>query len=260
MAAAVAPRSLDSLSAIPLYHQIANVIHSRIMEGAHPVGSLLPTEEELVEQFQVSRGTIRQAIGLLVQIGVVRRRRGSGTWVIPSQALGQRFRGSLASLIAENWRAQVRDVEVERNVEIPARISALLALREPKGVIVRRVRTMDGQTFGYTVNYMSTAMGRKISEEELRNLSLMWLLESKGIKFVSATQSIRARLADLETSRRLEVPCGAAILFVERVMYGAHRTPVELVQTWYRGDLYEYAVTVNLTRRGEGEGGSAQLA
>ncbi len=250
--------SLDPLSAIPLYHQIANVIHSQIMDGAYPIESPLPSEEELVRQFEVSRGTIRQALGLLVHIGIVRRRRGSGTWVIPGQALGQRFSGSLASLLAENWRARVRDIEIERSAQIPARIAAVLLLSKPRGVIVRRVRTIDGQPLGYTVNYLSPAIGRKVSEEELRNLSLMWILESKGVPLLSAKQLIRAQLADLAVAKRLEIQYGAAILYVERVMYGDDRKPVEFVQTWYRGDLYDYTVTLNLAGRRDGV--AAQMA
>ena len=72
----------------------------------------------------------------------------------------------------------------------------------------------------------------------------MTLLESKGVRFASARQSIRAELADVEVSARLEMDFGGAVLFAERLLFDDKGSPVEFVQSWYRGDLYEYSVTL----------------
>jgi DNA-binding GntR family transcriptional regulator len=62
------------------------------------------------------------------------------------------------------------------------------------------------------------------------------------VAVVGATQVIRAQAADLQVSRRLHLPLGAPVLYVERLVYGEQQVPIELVQTWYQGDLYEYTV------------------
>src|SRR5262245_56339344 len=68
----------------PLYLHIASVLQSRIVEGRYPVSSQLPAEAELTDEFDTSRNTVREALRLLVERGLVRRRQGAGTVVISS--------------------------------------------------------------------------------------------------------------------------------------------------------------------------------
>jgi GntR family transcriptional regulator len=242
---------LDLTSPIPLYHQISQEMYRRIADGDYAVGDPLPTEQALGAEFSVSRATVRQAVGELVEQRLVTRRRGAGTFVQKGAArvLGQRFRGSLLDLMSETRRAGVADVEVDDDVLLPERIARLLALETPAGTVVRRTRTMDGAPFSYTVNYLPPSVGSLVSAPELREQPIMWLLEAKGVRFVGATQSIRAQLADSEVSRRLSLPLGGAVLFVERLVMAEPARPVELVQSWYRGDRYEYTVSLDLKRR-----------
>jgi len=66
------------------YRWIANELRAAIAEGAHPVGSGLPTEAELCQRYSVSRHTVREALRRLVDLGLVERRQGAGTRVIAS--------------------------------------------------------------------------------------------------------------------------------------------------------------------------------
>src|SRR5215471_16882606 len=68
-------------SHLPLYAQVENVIIDRIANGSFPAGSRLPSEDSLVQEYAVSRTTIRAAIQSLVQRGLVEIRRGKGTFV-----------------------------------------------------------------------------------------------------------------------------------------------------------------------------------
>jgi GntR family transcriptional regulator len=65
----------------PLYVHIASTLQGRIVGGQYPVSSLLPPEAELSEEFATSRNTVREALRLLVERGLVRRRQGAGTLV-----------------------------------------------------------------------------------------------------------------------------------------------------------------------------------
>src|SRR6202008_577796 len=73
--------SNDSNNRLPLYAQVENVIIGRISDGSLPAGSRLPSEHSLVQEYAVSRTTIRAAIQSLVQRGLVEIRRGKGTFV-----------------------------------------------------------------------------------------------------------------------------------------------------------------------------------
>jgi GntR family transcriptional regulator len=66
---------------LPLYAQVEDVLVARITSGALPVGTQLPSEEELIREFGVSRTTIRMTIQNLVRQGLVDIRRGRGTFV-----------------------------------------------------------------------------------------------------------------------------------------------------------------------------------
>jgi GntR family transcriptional regulator len=236
-----------SPSPIPLYYQIFVVLTQRISEGAYDPGERFPTEDQLAAEFLVSRSTIRQALDEMEDRGLVTRHQGRGTFVSePHRSrLGQRFRGSFVNLIRETDRSRVREVEVRGPVELPPRVVRLLELEEGSGTIVRRTRLMDGVPFVYTVNYLPQEYGRLLSEAELRRRSLLHLLEDKGVAFIRARQSIRAQVADTIASRKLDIPFAAPVLFVERVSWGAGPRPIEVVQSWYRGDIYEYTVTLD---------------
>lgn len=242
----------DASLPVPLYRQVFGILRQRIVDSVYAVGEQLLTEDGLAAEFGVSRATIRQAVGELVQQGLVDRKQGRGTFVLPSvgHMLGQRFQGSLQDLILETERAKVRNVEVSHGQTPQPRIAEALKLEEPAVTIVRRTRTIDGRAFAFTVNYLPPPYNKLVNVKELRKVGLMTLLESKGVRFASGHQSIRAELADLEVCSRLGMDFGEAVLFVERLLFDDDGKPIQFVQTWYRGDLYEYSVTLGFDEDG----------
>jgi GntR family transcriptional regulator len=239
---------IDNAQALPLYHQVAGILRQRIEDGIYPVGGKLLSEDELAAEFEVSRATIRQAVGELVIEGLVVRRQGRGTYVEARDVnvLQQRFRGSLGDLINESQRAKTRNVDVAHDAPIPVHIAEALQLDSPTGTIVKRTRIMDGQPFALTITYLPSDLGKMITPAGLRRRALMELLMDSGISLSSASQSIRAQLADLDVCTQIDVELGAAVLFVERIVHDTAGRPVEYVRSWYRGDRYEYAVTLDL--------------
>ena len=73
----------------PIYQQIARTLKDEIVSGVFPVGSQLPTEDGLCERFSVSRYTVREALRLLREDGLVVSRQGAGTVVIPPRAASE---------------------------------------------------------------------------------------------------------------------------------------------------------------------------
>jgi DNA-binding GntR family transcriptional regulator len=81
------PRALVGIKSVePLYLQVVRALKDEIVRGVHPVGSQLPTEEELCERFSVSRYTVREALRLLREDHLVASRKGAGTTVVPPRA------------------------------------------------------------------------------------------------------------------------------------------------------------------------------
>src|ERR1700744_3923567 len=156
---------MDNAQVLPLYHQVAGILRQRIEDGVYPVGGRLLAEDELAAEFEVSRATIRQAVGELVMEGRVVRRQGRGTFVEArdKHVLQQRFRGSLGDLIRESNRAKTRNMELTHNAPIPRPIAEALQLDKPVATVVKRARTMDGQPFALTITYLPPEAGKKIS-------------------------------------------------------------------------------------------------
>ena len=92
--------SLSMASDIPLYAQLTGIIKNTITSGTLRVGDLLPSEAELCDKFEISRNTVRQAIGELEEEGLVVRKRGKGTFVADPNARGKCVRYSFTTEIS----------------------------------------------------------------------------------------------------------------------------------------------------------------
>src|ERR1700736_2518943 len=83
-----APTRANVTSDDPLYLQVVRALKDEIVSGVFPIGSQLPTEEELCERFSVSRYTVREALRRLGEDRLLASRRGAGTTVVPRSASG----------------------------------------------------------------------------------------------------------------------------------------------------------------------------
>jgi GntR family transcriptional regulator len=232
---------------LPLYYRVSRALERRIETRDYRVGHRLPSEDALCREFQVSRITVRQAVGRLVESGLVVRRRGSGSYVV-SQAATRAMRsitlhGTLEDLFAQVERSQVTSVRI---VEATPPADVADAMGFPEGVpvsIITRVRAFDGEPFALTVNYLPLALGRRLGVQDLYRTPLLLLLEQQlGVRFTHAEQSLEARAADDEGARALGISFGDAVLYVERAMFDGGRHPVEIVRSQYRADRYRYRI------------------
>lgn len=226
----------------PLYQKVFSVLRQRIVDGHLEPGQQLQTEDELADEFNVSRATIRQAVGELVARRLVLRKQGKGTFVQPTgdHMLGPRLTGSLTDVVPSG--AKIVDSDVGRNVTLPPRVASHLALEDPRGCVIRRIRAMEGEVFGVTINYLPSWLGELVSDEELRSESLLSLFEAKGFHIGRGEQVIRAEVADIAVSDWLDLDFGSPVLVAERVLFDRRAQPLDVVHSWYRGDRYEYRV------------------
>jgi len=88
-----------------LYQEVSNTLKNRIISGQYEIGSMLPTENELVDEFKVSKITVRKAVELLVDDGYVQKQSGRGTVVLSNRAFNYMNRAqSFTSLLTEKGR------------------------------------------------------------------------------------------------------------------------------------------------------------
>ena len=241
---------------IPVYFQIRNTIKDWIANREYSYGDRIPSENELAKLFNVTRLTVRQGIAILVQEGLLVRKRGEGTFVTNDKklvrSLGLEFTGFMDDLFYEVSQTKTKSVVIEKII-CPKSVREKLELSGDEVVCIKRVRLLNGKIFAYTFNFMPLEIGLQISEKELMNKPLLKIIEQDiGIEFEEALQTIEASFADPETAAQLEIPQGSPILFVERIMYAKNKKPIELVQTSYRGDQYKYVVRLKSDKSTKG--------
>jgi GntR family transcriptional regulator len=235
---------------IPLYHQVHLTIRQRIQDGVYPPGSLMPTEQELTRQFGVSRITVRRSLSALTDEGLIRRERGRGTFV-SSQKYSPMVRASISGLIenlmAMGLKTKAELIEFNYVTALPD-VSNLLEL--PSDAVVQRsvrVRSFQNMPFSYLVAHVPESIGKSFTMEDMRSQPLLTLLERSGVKVESAYQTISARAADSDVAPLLQVPVGAPLIYITRLVRDRGGRPVELIRGLYRPDRYEYAMVVERT-------------
>jgi GntR family transcriptional regulator len=235
---------------LPIYYQIRNKIQEWIVAKEYNPGEQIPSETELAKTFSVTRMTVRQAISLLIQEGLLYRKRGAGTFVTNDPKvigrLGLDFTGFMDELFYQVSKSKTISAKTEK-IKIPRTVKEKLKSEEEEIIRIERVRTLNDRIFAYTVNFLPVHIGSQITEQMLLAKPLLKILEvDLGIEFDEAFQTIEASFSDPYVSEQLQVPSGSPILFVERIMYDKKKKPFELVQTSYRGDVYKYVVRLKL--------------
>jgi len=228
---------------VPRYHQLKEILQQRIRSGEFQPGDQFPTEERLCQEYELSRGTVRRAINILVDEGWLRREQGRGTFVTPPSLTPVFFR--LADF-AEDMRA--RGLEPSTRVlklhVLPAseEIAARLELTPGEEVIESaRLRLANGRPMAYEVRYLAYRLCPQLLEEDLEQESVHSLLIDKyNIPLIRACHTVEARVLSEEEARLLEVEPGSAGFFVDRVTYTTHDRPVTWYRTLYRGDEYRF--------------------
>ena len=237
-------------SAIPLYFQIEQDLAGLIARGTLAPGSQLPSEEELVQRYGVSRTTVRKAVQELDRLGLIEIRRGRGTFVRTGK-ITQEFTeltGFVEDMVAIGRQPSAR---VLGKATVQATEEVARGLRVPIGaevVQIRRVRMADDEPISLDETYLPIDLGRKVVEDDLEVHPIFSLLEGKyDTPLLEADYRLEAIAADAIVAEALGIEARAPILLIERVSYSLDRRPVDYEKLFYRGD--KIRLSTRLRRR-----------
>src|SRR6266481_6407039 len=140
------------------------VLHEGISNGSLPPGTRLPSEDSLVQEYAVSRTTIRAAIQSLVQRGLVEIRRGKGTFVTYPKITQEltELTGFVEDMqaVGRLAAAKILDQQVVAANQVVAR---QLALPQGEPVVrIQRVRLADGMPLSFDETYLPKELGEKV--------------------------------------------------------------------------------------------------
>lgn len=228
----------------PLHQQIAAELREQIAAGVFRLGDPLPSENALMRQFGVSRGTIRQARAALRAEGAIGGSQGKRLSV-----RGTPLTQPLGELVS--FTAWVRSLGREPGGEVVAfareraaeRAAAELGLREGDPVWrLERVRLADGEPLLIERTTFPDPIGSLLAGVDLRTHSVYEQLAQRGVIVSAARHLIDAVSATAADARLLGVPAGSALLRVLRRASTTAGQPVEWSDDRYRGDGVNFAI------------------
>jgi GntR family transcriptional regulator len=226
-------------SPVPLYYQVERALIKWISQNLKP-GDLLPSEKELCEAFQVSRIVVRQALGNLVNRGLIQRQRGIGTIVIQpkiNEHLVSKLTGFYSDMKSQglNPKTKLLSSEIIRADDFLAYYLNLLA--GEKVMRVHRLRYVNDDPILTVTTYIPCKICPKLLEKDLENRSLYEILEQEyKIRLIWGERVIEAVAADLQDAKLLNVEKGSPLFFLRSITYTENNIPVEYYEAKHRAD------------------------
>jgi GntR family transcriptional regulator len=226
---------------LPLYQQLYEILHGKVLLRQWKPGDRLPTEKDLTKEYGVSRITVRAVLDMLVKEGLIYRQAGRGTFVAHAT-----LEQGLAQIISFTEDMQRRGFTVSTRVLFSGLVPATTHIAERLHIDpgeelahLQRLRLADGEPMCIEHSYFVHRYCPGILEHDFSVRSLREVkIRLYGIRWTHAKQTIQAINAADETADLLGVRRGGALLFFERVSFSQDEVPIEFLQAYYRADRY----------------------
>lgn len=183
---------IDKSSPIPVYYQLKEDIKKKINKGIWKVGQCIDSERELSETYNVSRMTVRQALGELVQEGILIREKGKGTFVCEPK-VRQRDIMSFSEMAKKSGlSSETKIIEFEK-IQTPQEIQEMLPFEEI--FKINRLRIVEGEIIANEIVYIPCDYCGYLDKEILKG-SLYNILKGYGYVIDHSEASIQAIIID----------------------------------------------------------------
>jgi GntR family transcriptional regulator len=233
----------------PRYMRIFATLRERIEQGVYPIGSSVPTEADLCDEFEVSRYTVREALRRLVAAGMVDRRKGSGTQVIAktSRASYVQSMGSLSDLFQYALDTHF-EIETLHSEQLSPADAATIGTH-PGEVWTRiegiRLSRVGGTPICATTVFVAPRFRTFLHDVVGARVPIYSIVETRsGEPIVEAIQEISACKLERRQVKALGVPQGAWALRLLRRYVGADGRPMVCSINWHPADSYSYTMRI----------------
>jgi GntR family phosphonate transport system transcriptional regulator len=249
------PPSLQVVSAVPppegrsapepVWRQVEAILFAEIRDGLYRAPQRLPAEHELAARFAVNRHTVRQALAGLVERGIVFKRKGGGSYLVPGfidYAIGARTRFS-ANLLIQNREPGHRLVEA-REIVASERVARALALAAGAPVaFMVTIGEADGVPISVGQHYFPAARFPGFLDAYRREMSTTRVLKGYGIDdYKRKVTRILAALSSEDDALHLRQPRLTPVLAVDSIDVDLEGTPITLHETRFAGDRVQFVL------------------
>lgn len=246
-------------SPVPLYYQLKQLLLAEIKKGSYEVGSNIPTENQLMEEFGLSRTTVRQAITELVNEGYLTRNRAKGTVVNPPK-VEQRFIQVLAPYYNDEMRARGLNPKTEvlqfrelypDDFKSDKNLADDVGFREPQMLFyVKRLRFANGEPMQIMEDYFheSCAFFRRMSIEQLQETGITrHLKDDPQTRVVRVTRYLWAAMPTKDEAALLGITVKMPLQLVVSRAYNAEGGLVQYTVGKFRSDRNTFAIELRET-------------
>lgn len=230
---------IDSQSKAPLYYEIKRNLLELIDSGKLSPGDVLPAESELGQCYGVNRLTVRQAVGELVNEGLLRRERGRGTFVCPPKPTHAMLRtAGFSERMREEGRQPSSQVLGFAVVAASAKVADHLRIERGAPVYeLKRLRVADEEPQLLETTYLPCALFPGLEGVDFGRESLYSTLDSRfGCRVVAADMVFEPILLTRYEAQLLKVKPGVPAQLLELVAYDQHGARVEYNKSVVRGE------------------------
>lgn len=207
---------------IPQYRKLYELLRKQIVEGTFREGDLLPSENDLCAQHNLTRPTVRHALDSLLNEGLIKKQKGKGSIVsnLPKGIGILSIAGTTTAIGRGNLSTRI--LAKPRIIQWPEPFFySLTDLEKEAGCIyLERLRLVDGQPLFYDVNYIPNINLPRFTSRNFENKSLFDMLRKYyQIEIKGGEQKLKAITISEEVSKYLGVPVGHPVLNLERRMF-----------------------------------------
>jgi GntR family transcriptional regulator len=238
---------VSSVSQMPLFTQIREILRRRILDGSYPPHSQMPSESQMMTAFRVSRITIRQALGDLQKEGLIFKVMGKGSFVAKPKAFQSlsRLQGFAEAMSSSGYETYSMLLSAR---EMPASkiVAQRLQLRADAPVFeIQRLRYLNREPISVDVSYFPPAIGERLVQADLATRDIFVILENDlGRNLTHAELQIEAISADESLARHLDIREASPLLRIERLTYDDGK-PIDFEFLYYRGDAFQYRLRID---------------
>ena len=223
---------------LPKYITLAEQLRHQIQDGQFASGEQITSEPSLCEVYNLSRGTVRQAIQLLVDQGLLVRKQGLGTFVASPFEHSHHF--SLSSFDDEMRRQHRQPSTKLLSKEIVAAgdtVSRRLAIEPNASVFqIKRLRLADGQPAAVETRYLAQSLCPQLAGEDLENVSLHWLFVQKyQIPLVRMEHVVEIQTVTEEAAALLQLSPDVVAFHVDRLTFTTGDSGEKVPAVWFQG-------------------------
>ncbi|MFD2308185.1 GntR family transcriptional regulator [Enterococcus termitis] len=232
----------------PKYEEIADTLRERIKENIYKADTLLPNQTDLVKEFNVSRMTVKKAIGILVMEGLLYSQRGSGTKVLnrsfwDKDTSPANEYGGLSKQMNDRHK-DLKSSVILFEVEFPSQeVQERLAISAEQPVYkIIRLRILENEPFILEHTYMPCDLVPGLTTDILKESIYTYVKEQLLLNFAGAYRNIQASKSDEYDQKYLNCKKDDPVLEVQQVVYLKDGRPIEFSCSRNRYDQRGYSI------------------